>query len=148
MFEFIHYRVRDAMTSSPITITPDTPLRAVEHIFEEHDFNGVPVLDDNGDLAGFVTKFDLLKAFTLGPKSIIPHYDDIMGQPAKTVMLREPVTVTPDLPLSRVLQRLVEMRIKSFPVVEGDRLVGIISREDVLAALRRATTHPTPEQRA
>lgn len=145
MFEFIHYRVRDAMTSSPITTTPQTPLRELEQVFEEHDFNGVPVLDENGDLIGLVTKFDLLKAFILTPKTIVPHYDDIMQQPAESVMLCEPVTVSPDLPLSRVLQRLVEMRIKSFPVVEGDRLVGIISREDVLAALRRATSHLTSE---
>jgi CBS domain-containing protein len=148
MYEFLQYRVKDAMTPEPITTTPDTPLRDLEQIFEEHDFNGVPVLDEAGDLVGLVTKFDLLKAFTLTPKSIIPHYDDIMQQPARSVMLLEPLTVTPDLPLSRALQRLVEMRVKSFPVVEGERLVGIISREDVLKALRRATAHRASGQGA
>ena len=123
MYEFINLTVRDAMTSAPMTTTADTPLREVERIFDEHDFNGIPVLNDEGELIGVVTKFDLLKAFTLTSKTIIPHYDEIMNHPVKAVMLQEPATVTPDLPLSRVLQRLVEMRIKSFPVVEGNRLI-------------------------
>ncbi|MEZ5584825.1 MAG: CBS domain-containing protein [Candidatus Competibacteraceae bacterium] len=94
MYEFLQYRVKDAMTPEPVTTTPDTPLRELEAIFEERDFNGVPVLDEAGNLIGLVTKFDLLKAFTLSPKSIIPHYDDIMKQPASSVMLQEPLTVT------------------------------------------------------
>jgi CBS domain-containing protein len=63
-----------------------------------------------------------------------------MAQPVKTVLTPDPVTIDPDLPLSRLLQQLVEMRVKSFPVVDEGRLVGIVSREDVLRALRRATS--------
>ena len=61
-------------------------------------------------------------------------------------MTRDPTSVSPKLPLSRLLQKLVEMRTKSLPVVENNRLVGIISREDVLKALRRATIkHELPD---
>lgn len=141
MFEFLQYRVADAMTRDPVAVTPTTRLKDIEHLFESHDFNGVPVVDDARHLLGMVTKFDLLKAFTLTTRAIAPHYDEIMEQPAEAVMTREPLCVTPDLPLSRLLQKLVELRTKSFPVVEGERLVGIVSREDVLKALRRATTH-------
>ena len=60
-------------------------------------------------------------------------------------MTRDPVSVEPLLPLSRLLQKLVEMRTKSLPVVENGLLVGIIAREDVLKALRRATVrHEIP----
>ncbi len=77
--------------------------------------------------------------------NLVPHYDEIMEQAAEAVMTRDPVSVSPELPLSRLLQKLVEMRTKSLPVVEDGRLVGIIAREDVLKALRRATVrHEIP----
>ena len=138
MYEFLHYQVCDAMTADPITIGPDTRLREVEELFENHDFNGVPVIDEQRRLLGVVTKFDLLKAFSFDAHTLVPHYDEIMEQPAATVMSRDPISVAPQLPLSRLLQKLVEMRTKSLPVVENNRLVGIIAREDVLKALRRA----------
>ena len=139
MYEFLKYTVKDAMTPSPLTTTPDTPLRELEKIFEAHDFNGIPVLDKAGRLVGMVTKYDLLKAFIFTPDSPIPRYGLIMDRPASSVMTHDPVTVTPEMPLSRLLQELVEMQTKSFPVVENGRLVGIISREDVLKVLRRIT---------
>ncbi len=139
MYAFLKYTVQDAMTPAPITAMPDTPLRELEKIFETHDFNGVPVLDNEGRLVGIVTKYDLLKAFIFTPDAPIPRYGLIMERPAGSVMTIEPLTVKPDLPLSRLLQMLVTMQTKSFPVVEEGRLVGIVSREDVLQALHRAT---------
>ena len=139
MYKFLRYRVRDAMTSSPITTTPDTPLRELENIFEIHDFNVIPVLHGPERLVGVVTKYDLLKAFIFTAEAMMPRYGLIMERPAKSIMTTEPVTVSPDLPLSRLVQKLVEIQTKSFPVVENERLLGIISREDVLQALRCAT---------
>ena len=139
MYEFLKYEVRDAMTPNPIAIGPEVKLREVEDLFESHDFNGVPVVDGERHLLGILTKFDLLKAFTLDSHLIVPHYEEIMEQTAEAVMTRNPVSVSPHLPLSRLLQKLVEMRTKSLPVVEDGRLTGIIAREDVLKALRRAT---------
>ena len=145
MYEFLKYEVRDAMTANPIAIGPKTPLKDVEELFENHDFNGVPVVDDQRHLLGILTKFDLLKAFSLGIRAMVPHYDEIMEQPAEAIMTRDPVSVEPLLPLSRLLQKLVEMRTKSLPVVENGLLVGVIAREDVLKALRRATVrHEIP----
>jgi CBS domain-containing protein len=60
-------------------------------------------------------------------------------------MTRELVTVGPDLPLTRVLQELVETRNKSLPVLDGTRLVGVVAREDVLRALRRAAAGERPQ---
>lgn len=149
MFEFVKYQVQDAMTPSPMTTTPDATLRELEGIFETHDFNGIPVLDQQGALVGMVTKFDLLRAFILTPDAPIPHYDEIMEQPAWSVMTTEPVTVSPELPLTRLLELLVDLQAKSLPVVQEERLVGIVSREDVLRALHRATGkgRTTPEKK-
>lgn len=149
MYEFLQYQVADAMTTNPIVIAPDTKLREVEALFEAHDFNGVPVVNAQHHLLGILTKFDLLKAFSFDTHTIVPQYDDIMEQSADTVMTPKPISVEPQLPLSRLLQKLVEMRTKSLPVVENERLVGIIAREDVLKALRRAAiNHQVPDNPA
>ncbi len=152
MYEFLQYQVRDAMTVDPIAISPKAKLREAEELFETHDFNGVPVVDSQRHLLGMLTKFDLLNAFRFDSHTLVPHYDDIMEQLVETVMTRDPVTISPQLPLSRLLQKLVEMRAKSLPVVaENNRLVGIISRQDVLKMLRRATARcevPTREDPA
>jgi len=139
MYEFLQYQVRDAMTADPIAISPRAKLREAESLFEARDFNGVPVVDEKHRLIGMLTKFDFLDAFKLGSRAIAPHYDEIMEQLVETAMDSSPASVEPQLPLSRLLQKLVEMRVKSLPVVENGRLVGIISHQDVLKALRRAT---------
>lgn len=140
MYEFLQYHVRDAMTVDPIAISPKAKLREAEELFEIHDFNGVPVVNDQRQLLGMLTKFDLLKAFRFDSHTLVPHYNAIMEQLVETVMTGDPVTVNPQLPLSRLLQKLVEMRTKSLPVVEeGNVLIGIISRQDVLKVLRRST---------
>lgn len=138
MYEFLQYQVRDAMTADPIAVSPKATLREIEELFEAHDFNGVPVVDEQRQLLGVLTKFDLLRAFSLDSHVMVPHYDEIMEQTADVVMTRNPVSVGPQMPLSRLLQKLVEMRTKSLPVVEHGCLVGVIAREDVLKALRRA----------
>ncbi|MFO1351409.1 MAG: CBS domain-containing protein [Gammaproteobacteria bacterium] len=145
MFEFLRYRVEDAMTSDPVCAAPDAVLGKLQEIFEARDFNSIPIVDANCALLGVVTKLDILKAFALTPQAIVPRYDDIMANTkAADVMTREPVTASPELPLSRLLQRLVEMRVKSFPVVRDGIVVGVIAREDVLRALR-AAIHPSQE---
>ena len=136
-YGFLDCRVADAMTRDVVTIAPETELSDVEAVFEQHHFNGLPVVQADGSLAGFLTKLDLLRAFAFSPRTIVPHYEEIGHFTAEQVMNRDPSTVSPDLPLTRVLEQLVATKYKSLPVVQSDRLVGIVSREDVLAALRR-----------
>ncbi|MFP4648588.1 MAG: HPP family protein [Halorhodospira sp.] len=141
MYDFLSYCVRDYMTPSPFTVGQDAPLHELQALFDQHDFNGVPVIDGAGRLIGLATKLDLLKAFTFTPDTMVPHYAAIMERPVHELMTREPITVTPDLPLTRVLQRMVDMRTKGFPVVdESHRVAGVIAREDLLRALRDATS--------
>jgi CBS domain-containing protein len=145
MYEFLDYQVKDVMTASPVTVRPDTPLREVEDIFEKHDFNGVPVLDDAGALVGFLTKLDLLRAFRFTEEHMFPPYDEIMGRRAEKVMSRDLETVRPRTPLTRVLEKLCDSGVKSFPVLDADdRLAGVVSREDVLRGLRAAAAGERP----
>ena len=139
LYEFLRYRVKDVMVASPVTIGPDTTLAELEEIFETHDFNGVPVADPHGLLLGMATKFDNLKAFAFGTEQMVPPYDEIMRRPVEDVMTRNPRTMDPETPLTRTLQVMVEMRNKSFPVTDEGVVVGVVAREDILSALRRAT---------
>ncbi len=138
MYEFLDYRAADVMTPSPINVGPQTTLAQAEALFERHDFNGLPVLDDAGALVGFLTKLDLLKAFRFTDEHLFPPYEEIMKQPVESLMSRDLLTVTPRTPLTKVLQKMIDARVKSFPVVDGDGLVGIVAREDLLQGLRRA----------
>jgi FOG: CBS domain len=138
MYEFLDYVVSDVM-SKPTTIGPDATLAEMEQLLEKTGFNGLPVVDA-GALVGFVTSLDLLDAFGFTSDAILPPYDDIMRKPVSSVMVREPAVVQPNTRLTRVLEKMIATRNKSFPVVDPktDRLVGVVAREDVMQALRRA----------
>lgn len=144
MYEFLEYRVLDVMTRPAVTIAPGTPLREVEALFEAHDFNALPVVGSDGELVGIVSKLDLLRAFRFTEESLFPPYDEIMERPAETVMRRRPETVRQRTPLTRVLERMIETRHKSFPVVDDHHVIGMVAREDVLRGLRRAVAGEKP----
>ena len=137
-YAFLSRLVKDVMTRDVVTVSPKTPLREVELLFERHGFNGVPVVDGAGRLLGMLTKFDTLRAFQFSTASIVPRYEEILQLPAERVMTRNPHSVTPDMPLTRVLETLLRTGYKSLPVVKDGMLEGIVSRKDVLGALRRS----------
>jgi CBS domain-containing protein len=104
-------------------------------MFDRDDFNTYPVEED-GQIAGIVTKFDMLKCFAFTPSQMVPRYADLMGRTVADLMTSDFIYVRPDTKLTRVLQLMVEHRIRSIPVLDGDsRLTGIIAREDILRAL-------------
>jgi CBS domain-containing protein len=144
MYEFLQYRVKHVMTSDPIAIEPGATLAEAGRLLEKHDFNALPVVDAERRLLGILTKLDLLRSFAFTPESVIPRYEDVMRQTVESQMSSTPVAVDPELPLTRVLEKMIDTRNKSLPVVEGDRLVGMIAREDILVALRRAVAGEPP----
>lgn len=138
MYEFLRYTVADVMTRSPTTIEAGRHLAEAAAVFEEHDFDALPVVDASGRLEGLLSKLDFLRAFVFTRESKVPRYSEILERPVASVMNRDPRTLPPDEPLTRVLQRMVDERRKSFPVVEAGALVGMVAREDLMRALRRA----------
>ena len=146
MYEFIHYQAGDVMTSNPVTVSKEVTLAATEALFEEHDFNGLPVVDKENKMIGMMTKLNLLNAFAFTERDKIPHYNDIMNQDISLFMSRDVILFSPETPVTRVLQKMVETRHKSFPVVKGDQLIGIIAREDVIKAIRQAALGKVPDR--
>jgi CBS domain-containing protein len=134
--KFLTMQAKDVMTKLALTVSRQLSLRELEHLFESYDFNGFPVVEDR-HLIGIVTKFDFLKNFVFTPSTVFPHYDDLMKRTVEEIMIKKVCTVHSSTPLTRVLQLMVETRDKSFPVVnENNRLIGIISRGDIVRALR------------
>jgi len=140
VYEFLSYQVSDVMTEPAMTMRSDSTLGEVEALFEARGVNAFPVTDSTGDLIGIVSKLDLLTAFRFDDATILPAYEAIMQRSVREVMTAEPESVTPETPLTRVLDELVRLRLKSLPVVRGREVVGVVSREDVLVGLRRAVS--------
>lgn len=124
------------MTRAVKTVARDVNMLELSEMFERDDFNSYPVEED-GQIVGIITKFDILKCFAFTPTQMVPHYADLMNRTVGDVMTPEFIYVRPDTRLTRVLQLMVEHRIRSILVLDNtQRLVGIISREDVIAALK------------
>ncbi len=123
------------MTRAVKTVTRELTVRDLNQMFERDDFNTYPVEED-GQVVGLVTKFDLLKCFAFTPSQMLPRYDDLMDRTVADIMTSAYIYVGADTKLTRVLQLMVEHRIRSIPAIDNDnRLVGIIAREDVIRAL-------------
>jgi CBS domain-containing protein len=137
VYSFLQETVAENMTRTVKTVPPETTMRALHQLLAEDDFNGYPVVKD-GRLLGVVSKFDFLNCFAFTPSSMIPRYTDLMDKTVADVMTHEFVSTSPDTKLQRVLQLMVNHRVRSMPVVDGNGgLVGIIAREDVMRALDR-----------
>lgn len=136
MYRFLEQTVDGYMTRSVKAVQRGLDLFQLSEMFETDDFNSYPVEDD-GQVVGIVTKFDILKCFAFTPTQMLPRYDDLMRRKIGDVMTPEFIYVSPDTRLTRVLQIMVEHRIRSIIVLDGaQKLVGIIAREDVIAALK------------
>jgi CBS domain-containing protein len=142
MYRFLQCTAGQYMTRAVMTVTRQVTMRELEELFERHDFNSFPVVE-NEALLGIVTKFDFLRAFAFTTAQMAPHYDELMRRTVGEMMTEAVVHVEPDTPLTRVLQLMVSVRARSFPVMSRERrLVGMISREDVMRALEETTQEP------
>ena len=138
MYGFLECRAGQYMTREVVTVTREITLRELEALFAAHDVNAFPVVEADR-MVGIVTKFDFLKAFAFTTRQIVPHYDALMLTTIGEIMTEAVVSVEPNAPLTRVLQLMVNLRARSFPVRDPEgRLVGMISREDIMRALKES----------
>ncbi len=139
MYKFLEQMTVNSMTRNVKTVSRGLTLQELEHLFEQDDFNAYPV-EEGSHVVGLVSKFDFLNCFVFTTSRMIPCYDDLMKRTVADVMTPDFIYVREETRLTRVLQLMVDHRIRSMPVIEDDhRLVGMISREDVMRALRRCT---------
>lgn len=122
--------VKDYMTRTLITFKPDTDVLDAAHSLVKHRIAGAPVVDDAGNLIGMLSEFDCLKV------ALEAGYHDHWGGPVKNYMTTEPRTVSAHMNIIDLAEEFERHGFRRFPVLEDNRLVGQISRRDVLRALQ------------
>jgi CBS domain-containing protein len=132
-------QVRDVMTAEVTTLQRNDKLTLADDIMRLGRIRHLPVLNENGQLAGIVTQRDLFrgalaKALGYGERAQRQLMDTLV---VKEVMTSDVLTTTPDTPLAEAAQVLVERKIGCLPVVEAGRLVGIITEADFVALAAR-----------
>lgn len=120
---------RDYMTRSVATLSPDTNLLEAVQMLLERRISGAPVLDSHGNLVGILSEKDCLRAALNAT-----YYGDLGGLVADH-MQRDVATIADDTPIFEVTRLFINSHFRRYPVVHGHRLVGTISRRDVLRAL-------------
>ena len=125
----IRYTIKDVMATDLITFKPDTPIESAIKSFLENKISGAPVVNEQGDLIGMLSEKDCLG--TLFESS---YYNNPSGY-VKDYMSTELITISIYDTLSEVAQKFLDLRFRRFPVLENGKLVGQISRRDVLKAV-------------
>ncbi len=119
-------KVRELMTTQPITVEPDATLGEVATLMKQEDCGSIPVVE-GGRLVGIVTDRDIvIRGIAAGT--------DPKAQPVSTIMSADPVTIAPDADVTAAEKVMADRQIRRLPVVEGGKLVGII----VTAQIARA----------
>ena len=142
-------RVGDIMTTDVITVGPQTSVGEIAHLMSEYDISGLPVLDGSGKILGIVTDLDMMVRntrfkmptfFTILDSIIYletPHHfkerlEHVLGATAEEIMTEEVVTIAPDATIEALAEVMVDKEINPILVVEAQRLVGIVSRSDII----------------
>ena len=121
-------RAHDIMTSPVITVTADVPIREAAALAVCHGFTALPVVDD-GRLVAIVTEADLLRGRFVA--------DGSADAPVREVMSTPVYGMDPDAPAALLARAMVEHGVRCVPIVEDARLVGVVTRRDLVRALAR-----------
>lgn len=142
-------KAADVMVANVISVTPDVLVQDVAYILLSNRISAVPVIDDDGRLLGIVSEGDLMRRAEAGTgrhrswwlamltrtEVLAADYVREHARKVTDVMTRNVVTVAPDTPLQDIATLLEKNGIKRVPVVEGGKVVGIVSRANLLQAL-------------
>ncbi len=122
-------RVRDYMSGRLVTFHPSTDVMDAIHALVENRIAGAPVVDDHGNLVGMLSELDCMKV------ALSAGYYSELGGPVADYMTANAVTVDADMSIIDLAQQFLDSGFRRYPVVADNRLVGQISRRDVLRAL-------------
>lgn len=129
--------VRERMSCTPVTITDDVPITEALRLMRDRQVRRLPVLDQEGNLIGIVSEKDLLYA-SPSPATSLSIYEMhyLLSQlRIRELMTTDVITVSPDTLLEEAARIMVDHRIGGLPVMEGRKLVGIITQTDVFQVL-------------
>ena len=135
-------RVGEAMTSPAITVRPDTSCKEAAGLLARHRISALPVVDGRGRLVGIVSEADLLPLEAVpDPRALatpVASRREPLPSRVEEVMTREVVSVDEGADLGLVARRMLEAGVRRLPVRRGDRVVGVISRHDLIKVMARS----------
>ena len=146
--------VRDIMDTEPPTVRPEDSVETVLNVMRRHELPGIPVVNEGGRCVGIITEADLVLSEEDADLHL-PHYFQLFGgvvflesmshfedrlrkafaSTARDMMTEDPMTVEPDATVAEAARMIARKRHNRLPVVEHGRLVGVVTRVDVLDAL-------------
>ena len=149
-------KVGDIMTQPAMTVRPQTTIAEAAQLMLQRHISGLPVVDAAGAVVGVVTEADLLRRaetgterqrprwleFLISPGRLAREYADTHARRVGEVMTSEVVSVTPEDPLEAAVRLMEQRHVKRLPVIDGRRLVGIISRANLVRTLVENLTRP------
>jgi CBS domain-containing protein len=152
--------VADVMTEKVISVTPETTIAEAARLMLQHRISGFPVVDPGGAVVGVVTEGDLLRRtetgterrharwleFLISPGRLADEYAHANARKVGDVMSEDVVAVAPQDPLAEVVRLMERRHIKRLPVIEAGRLVGIVSRANLVQALLNNLAKPAAGQ--
>ena len=139
----------DIMTTEVMTVKEETPLKELAEIFYENRINGVPVVDDEGLLIGIICESDLIRKdkklhiptvvalfdavfYLESSKNIEKEIEEISATTVSDLFTREVVTVGEKTAIDEIATIMTQKKIYTIPVMDGERLVGIVGKGDVI----------------
>ena len=142
-------RAIDVMVRDVVTVHPDTDVADAVKLLSKHDVSALPVLNAAGDLVGMLSEADLIRRVEIGTEKHRPWWQEAVtgastlaeefakshGRKVGEIMASGVISVSEDTPLSEIATLFERKRIKRVPVVKDGKLVGIVSRSNLIQAL-------------
>jgi CBS domain-containing protein len=143
---------RDIMTREVLTVRPETSISELSKVLENRKIGGLPVVDKDGRLRGVITQSDLVERardlelppavnimdfhfYLQIPSHMIQKVEKMLGTTVGDCMSRNPITVAPDTPISKIASLMDKQKVHTIPVLEGGKLVGVSGKMDLVRAL-------------
>jgi CBS domain-containing protein len=148
-------KAADVMTTGAATVHADAALAEAARLMVEHRISGLPVVDGHDKLVGVITENDFLRAEQGGEPLLLELLADggtkaagvLSSRRVAELMSREPVTIGVDTPIQEIVALMTRHNIRRLPVVTERRVVGIVSRANLLLALlRRSRSDADPRR--
>jgi len=146
---------RDVMTTKLVTIGETATVQEAAKLMSENDVSALPVVDEQGRLVGLLSEADLLHRTEIGTQIVRPWWLEAVtpastlaaeflhahGTAACELMSKKIISAAPSAPLSEIATLMERHRVKRIPIVEDGRLIGVVSRANLIQALASAPTH-------
>ena len=142
-------RVGDIMTKEVVTVGLTTRVSEIARLISTHAISGLPVVDENNKVVGVITELDMIVRnarfkmptyfvildsiiYLERPKHFQERLRHVLGTTAEEIMSKPPATIAPNASIEELASLMVDRRMNPIPVVENDKLVGIVSRTDII----------------